>query len=165
MRWGRRRTQATKPELVKVGFELEPADGWPPVGGESLWAFSLGDNRYRLDNTPWFVRGVSCYDVVEAAAGEDGGVPVVERVIERSGHLTVRVLPLGDRSADALEALTAEFNDLGVDCEGDQVHGLLALDIPPGARLAPIKDHLKAGEAAGRWEYEEGLVNDLWLAM
>lgn len=166
MRWGRRRTPPPEPDLVKVRFELEPDDdGWPPVGGESLWAFSLGDGRYRLDNTPWFVRGVSCYDVVEAAADDEQGVPVVERVVERSGHLTVRVLPLGDRSVEVLAALIAEFDDLGVDCEGDQVHGLLALDIPPSTRLAPVKDHLDAGEASGRWEYEEGLVNELWLAL
>ncbi|WP_323136453.1 hypothetical protein [Streptomyces sp. NBC_01446] len=40
-------------------------DGWPPASVESLWAVDLGDERVRLDNTPWFVRGVAS----EAAGG------------------------------------------------------------------------------------------------
>ncbi len=152
--------------MAKVRFELEPdEDGWPPVAGESLWAVPLGGNRYRLDNTPWFVRGVSCYDVVEAVAPDAQSVPVVQRLVERSGHLTVRVLPLQDRSVNGLELLIAEFNALGVECEGDQHHGLVALDIPPSTPLAPVKERLVAGEAAGRWEYEEGAVSDFWLAL
>lgn len=58
MRW-RRKSRDAEPPLVKIRFELEPDDdGWPPVGGESLWAFDLGHDRYRLDNTPWFVRAL-----------------------------------------------------------------------------------------------------------
>lgn len=165
MRWRRKRRDA-EPRLVKIRFDLEQnEDGWPPVGGESLWAFDLGDDRYRLDNTPWFVRGVACCDVVEARAADADSVPVVNQVLEHSGHLTVRVLPLADGTIDALTSLIQEFNALGVDCEGDQDHGLLALDIPPTTRLAPVKEHLDRGVADGRWEYEEGLVNELWLAL
>jgi hypothetical protein len=165
MRW-RRESSEAEPPLVKIRFELEPDDdGWPPVGGESLWAFDLGQDRYRLDNTPWFVRGVACYDVVEAVAPNADSVPVVSRVVEHSGHLTVRVLPLDDHGVDVLATLIEEFNALGVDCEGDQHHGLLALDIPPSTLLAPIKEYLDSGEANGRWEYEEGLVNEFWLAL
>ncbi len=152
--------------MVKVRFELEPdEDGWPPVGGESLWAFPLGGNRYRLDNTPWFVRGASCYDIVEAIAPDADSVPVVQQVVEHSGHLTVRVLLLDDRSLDSIARVIAEFNSLGVDCEGDQDHGLIALDVPPSTRLAPVKDYLNDGQVNGRWDVEEGLVNDFWLAI
>lgn len=90
---------------------------------------------------------------------------MVNRVLEHAGHLTVRVLPLGDREVDTLAALILEFNNLGADCEGDQHHGLLALDIPPSTRLAPVKECLDHGAADGRWEYEEGLANDSWLAL
>jgi hypothetical protein len=165
MRW-RGKSRDAAPLLVKIRFELDQDDdGWPPVAGESLWAFDLGHDRYRLDNTPWFVRGVACYDVVEALAPDADSVPVVHQVLEHSGLLTVRVLPLADGGVDALATLIGEFNALGVDCEGDQDHGLLALDIPPSTRLAPVKEHLDRGAADGRWEYEEGLVNDFWLAL
>ncbi len=163
MRWGRKNRNA-EPSLVKIRFELEQDDdGWPPVGGESLWATDLGHDRYRLDNTPWFVRGVTCYDVVGALPPDAESMPVVSQVLEHSGHLTVRVLPLGDRGADTLAALISEFNTLGVDCEGDQVHGLLALDIPPSTRLAPVKDHLGRGAADGRWQYEPGCTDECFV--
>lgn len=90
---------------------------------------------------------------------------MVNQVLEHSGHLTVRVLPLDDGGLDTLAALIKEFNALGVDCEGDQVHGLLALDIPPSTRLAPVKEHLDRGAADERWEYEEALINDVWQAL
>ena len=77
-----------------------------------------------------------------------------------SGHLTVRVLLLDDRSLDGIARVIAEFNALGVDCEGDQDHGLIVLDVPPSTRLAPVKDYLNDGQATGRWDVEEGLVND-----
>ena len=32
------------------------ADDWPPVGAERVWAVDLGDDRYRIDDAPWFVR-------------------------------------------------------------------------------------------------------------
>lgn len=165
MRW-RGESRDAEPLLVKIRFELaQDDDGWPPVGGESLWAFDLGYDRYRLDNTPWFVRGVACYDVVEALAPDADSVPVVHQVLEHSGHLTVRVLPLDAGGRDTLAALIREFNALGVDCEGDQVRDLLALDVPPSIRLAPVKEHLDRGTADGRWKYEEGLVNDFWQAL
>lgn len=56
---------------VKIHFRMDiDEDGWPPASVESLWAVDLGDGTVRLDNTPWFVRGV---------ASDDQGRPVCER--------------------------------------------------------------------------------------
>lgn len=50
---------------VKVHFWMAvDEDGWPPAGVESLWAVVLGDGTVRLDNTPWYVRGVASDDIV-----------------------------------------------------------------------------------------------------
>lgn len=52
---------------VKVRFALErDEDGWPPAESEGLWAELVESDLYRLDNTPWFVRGVAAGDVVQA---------------------------------------------------------------------------------------------------
>ena len=63
-------------ELVHVIFPLEvDVDGWPPVSAERVWAFDLGDGRFRIDNPPWFVRNLAVGDIVEAQAPENGNTP------------------------------------------------------------------------------------------
>ena len=48
-------------ELTKVLFMLTETDnGWPAFEGESVWSRPMGAGRYRLDNVPWYVRGVAC---------------------------------------------------------------------------------------------------------
>lgn len=168
MRWPGRARPPEDPErrpLVKIPFDLAVDDeGWPPVRGERVWARDLGRNLYRLDNTPWFVRGVSCYDVVEARAGSPGELPLVRHVVEHGGHLTLRVVPLGagDRRSRLLATRDA-LRPLGVSAEVDQDHGILAVGVPGNVDLASLKRRLDQGTADGLWEYEEGNVSDRWL--
>ena len=45
---------------MKVVFELpRDKDGWPPAASEGLWAIPVSPDVVRLDNTPFFVRGVA----------------------------------------------------------------------------------------------------------
>jgi hypothetical protein len=60
-------------DRVKIHFRLEvDEDGWPPASVESLWAVDLGDGTIRLDNVPWFVRGVASDDIIRVEIDEDG---------------------------------------------------------------------------------------------
>jgi hypothetical protein len=154
------------PGFVKVRFKLQQdADGWPPVESEGLWAEPLGDDLYRVDNTPWFVRNLSADDAVLARAGSDGVLWAIERA-RWSGRLTIRIIPfkagpiVGDRQA-VLDA----FEPLGVSGEGTQQYGLVALDIPGDVDLAAVKSLLRAGRQDGRWDYEEACVSDEWIAL
>ena len=122
--------------------------------------------RFRLDNTPWFVRGTSAGDVVRAAADRDGVLWFVETVAH-GGRQTIRVIPRtdgplrGDRQA-VLDA----FAPLGVTGEGMSVPvRMVALDIGPEVDTATVKRLCIAGEADGRWHYEEGNVTPEWLAL
>ena len=123
----------------------------------------LGDGLYRLDNTPWFARGVAAEDVVEAQAGDDG-VPWFVRVVEPSGRLVVRVIPnpSGPLGGDRQAVLDA-FTSLGVGGEGmSSPVSMVALDIGPDAPLARVKSLLADGETDGRWGYEAGCITDEW---
>lgn len=83
-------------DMVKVRFALDPDDsGWPPAESEGLWAQPAGEGRFRLDNTPWFIRGVAADDVIEAAP-DDAGVLWFVRVVERRDRVVVRVIPRSD---------------------------------------------------------------------
>jgi len=148
-----------------VVFELTVEDGWPPVGSERLWAFDLGDNRYRIDNVPWFVRDLAVGDVVRAQMPRPDSNPVFDEVLERSDHVTIRLIcfrsgPLGGDLAQALEPFTA----MGVYGEGAAQYGLVALDIEPTAPLAAIVAALRRGVEDGSWDYEEGRITQPWIA-
>ncbi|MFB9681700.1 DUF4265 domain-containing protein [Streptosporangium vulgare] len=102
---------------VRVVFELSPDDGWPPVGSERLWAIPLGPDRARLDNIPFFVRGVACGDVVRIDTDAEG-ITWVTEVVEVSGNCTIRILP--DAHGDlegSLQAVLDLFAPLGIEGE------------------------------------------------
>lgn len=102
-----------------VIFELEVEDGWPPVASERVWAFDVGDDRYVIDNVPWFVRDLAVGDVVEAVSRDARTHPVFRRVLERSGHVTIRLICLRSGSlAGDLAKAKEPFARLGVYVEG-----------------------------------------------
>lgn len=150
---------------VKVCFSLTvDGQGWPPVSSEGLWAEPLGDDEFKVDNTPWFVRNLATDDVVRALAGSDGVLWATERV-RWSGRCTVRVIPRRDGPlAGDRQAVLELFAPLGVTGEGVEQYGMVALDVPPDVDLATVKATLNAGEADGRWYFEEGCVGDAWAS-
>ncbi|MEZ0580620.1 DUF4265 domain-containing protein [Nocardioides sp. MH1] len=154
-------------DLVKIRFDLDQDDsGWPPAESEGLWAATVEPNTFRIDNTPWFVRGVAADDLVEATPDRTGILRFV-RVLERGGRVVVRVIPRpdGPLRGDRQSVLDA-FADLGVTGEGiASPVNMVALDIGPDAPIASAKARLDQGEADGRWHYEEGCVTDEWLGL
>jgi hypothetical protein len=149
----------------KIQFELEPdEDGWPPVRSEGLWAVPVGPETFRVDNTPWFVCGIACGDVVRAEFRH--GEWWFAEVVRRSGNGTIRIIPYpegklrGDRKA--VLDLFAEF---GVTGEGEQHFNLVALDIPPGVDLVAVQGLLNRGFAEQLWDYDVGCASEEWIAI
>lgn len=153
--------------LAHVIFPLEvDADGWPPVSAERVWARPLGDDKYRLDNAPWFVRDIAEGDVVRAIPPDDSSWPVFVERLAWGGNCTIRVIPSSSAPLETtLEAVLDLFANHGVTGEGAGSYPIVALTIPREADARAVKDLLRQGEADGRWEYEEGCVSDAWLAI
>lgn len=129
-------------ELAKVLFRVEEEDGTARV--ETLWAAALGDDRYRLDNSPFYAYGVSWNDIVHAPFREEEGLPTFDRVMRKSGHRTVRVIfedevRPGSRSRDLLDRMVA----MGCSFEGAQ-RTYISVDIPPAVDLHAVRDFLIA---------------------
>ncbi len=147
-----------------VVFSLEvDEDGWPPVGSERVWAYDVGNGRYRIDNVAWFVPDLAVGDIVVAREPDPDQHPVFERIESRSDHVTVRLIvfrqgPMEGRLERAVEA----FAGLGVWAEGIAQYGMVALDIPPHADLRRIHELLCQGADDGLWEWEEGRVTQAW---
>lgn len=156
----------TNPEgpYVKVHFRLEIEDDWPPASVESLWAVDQGDGTARLDNIPWFVRGIACGDVVVTEPDEEG-VRWAGEVVRRSDNCTIRLIVLRDGgSGAARQSVVNAFKELGVDGEGIERFGMVALDVPPVADLAKVQRLLRHGVAKEWWQMEEGCITERWRA-
>lgn len=128
---------------------------------ETLWAERVGPDRYRLDNSPFWAYGLSWRDVVEAHPDENGQLAFT-RVVEKSGHRTVRVIfePGIDQNAEG-QAIIDELVRLGCTYEG--MHpGYLAIDIPPGVELAKEAGYLT--EQGAQWEHADPRYSELYPA-
>ncbi|MBK9220485.1 MAG: DUF4265 domain-containing protein [Uliginosibacterium sp.] len=114
---------------AKVLFRVTNEDGSTEV--ETLWAFALGDSRYKIDNLPFFAYGVSLHDIVHAPLNTVEGFATFERVVSKSGNRTIRVIfepALADDndSHKILSGLVA----LGVEYEGAN-RSYVVLNLPP----------------------------------
>ncbi len=153
--------------LVHVVFELEVDDeGWPPVSGERVWAEPLGSDSYRIENTPWFVRNIAADDIVRAVPSNDTSWPVYVKKIRWGGNYAIRIIPFRTgRLAGSLQAVLELCAAHGAYGEGAGTYPIVALTIPPEADITRLRALLKQGQAEGWWDYEEGCVDNAWLAL
>jgi hypothetical protein len=137
--------------LVKVKFVLDPEE-WHGSATETLWAAPVGQNQYRLENSPFYAFGVSYQDVV-AAQRTDNELEFVS-VVSRGGHSTYRIL-VQSKSRAEFEKLWKPIQETGCTYEGGSPP-LLSIDVPSNADIHLVYRLLEAGEAAGAWSFEEG---------
>lgn len=143
---------------AKVLFRVPGEDGEATV--ETLWAIPLGDDLYKLDNSPFYAYGVSWQDVVLAPYDEQEGFATFHSVVEKSGHRTIRILfdaPLeaGNPSDRVLKALL----DLGCTYEGAN-RAYLSIDIPPRIDLQSVRDYLIGQDV--QWEHANPTYDELY---
>lgn len=140
---------------VKVAFLLtHDEDGYPPESVETVWATPVEDPEgYRIDNIPFFAKGVALNDIVRAEYV--AGQLQFREVLVESGHSTIRVLLWNEQDT---QAVREEFQKQGCSSELTDLPGLIAVDVPPEVGYYTIHPLLEAGAAAGRWDYEEGCI-------
>lgn len=117
-----------------------------------MWAVPLTDDRYRIDNIPFHALGISDQDIVEAGSGDEPGL-WFRRVIEPSEFSTIRIAVSDEADKEPAREL---FKRLGCDSEGLR-NSMFALSIPRNA-LQRALNEIEAGEASGRWDWEEGVI-------
>ena len=114
---------------------------------ETLWAFDLGGDHYRLDNTPWYAYGISWHDVVEALPNDSGQLQFV-KVVSKSGNRTVRIASQVSFTDELLESIVS----LGATYEGSN-RRYIGINIPPSLDLRVVTAFFS--ERAIRWEYAD----------
>jgi hypothetical protein len=137
--------------FAKIAFKLDlDDDGIQEV--ETLWAVPT-EVGYRIDNIPFYVRGVAWGDIVSAIRDDDGLLNYV-KVIVPSGHSTVR---LWFASASDVQGVRDALRALGCGSELNRER-LVAVDIPREVRYSEITAFLEEKESLGVLEYEEGCI-------
>ena len=134
---------------AKVLFRVPNEDGTAEV--ETLWAFALGGDLYRLDNSPFYAYSVSLHDVVYAPVDENEGFPTFERVESKSGNRTVRViLKLPAEPGNESQALLDGLLQVGCGYEGAN-RRYISVNIPPNIKLSSVREYLI--DRGAEWEY------------
>lgn len=143
---------------AKVLFRVPEEDGSAQV--ETLWAFDLGNDEYRLDNSPFYAYSVSWQDVVSAPFSSTEKFPTFERVVRKSGNRTVRVIfdeaqQPGNKADQVLKGLQA----IGCDFEGAN-RRLIAINIPAEVELSEVASLLV--EKSVEWEHADPSYAELY---
>lgn len=138
----------------KVIFALEQdKDGYPPVGYESAWVVDLGEGRFLVDSIPFFAREATLGDTITAA--EENGELRYADTIERSGNSLFRVVYFeGTDPSEIRRALSS----LGCSTELNDVHRLIAVNVPAEVRLKDVRAYIEPGFSSGRWDFEEAIL-------
>jgi len=143
---------ATNEGMVKIKIKLPPSD-WHKYGAETLWATPLGNDLYRIENSPFFVDEISYLDIVLARLEEGSAVPVVRGVTKRSGNSTYRIL-LGDNTThEQFDAYIKFAADLGCTYQALQQHQY-SLNVPAGVAVTAIAAGLQKYADENAWVFE-----------
>lgn len=142
----------------KVLFKVINEDG--SVDAETLWATNLGNDKYKLDNSPFYAYSVSWEDIIYAPYDDDEQFPTFERVVEKSGNRTIRIIfdpPVedGNKSDRLLQGLV----ELGCSYEGAN-RSLMAINIPQSADLESIRSYLIDCDV--EWEHADPTYDALF---
>ena len=150
-------SEVTEPN-AKVLFRVDDGEGGADV--ETLWAYDLGSDEYKLDNMPYYAYGISCDDIVLAPFDEDEQFPTFQRVVSKSGNRTIRIIfDTPFQSGNESEALASRLAAIGCDFEGANKK-YLVINIPPSVELNEVAEKLIA--AGVSWEYADPTYEQLF---
>jgi hypothetical protein len=156
---------------VEIWFRIaKDVDGYPESKNwEQLLARPVleRDDYFYVESIPFYLKNVSRGDIVRADVVEnkeiqDGELFQFRDVIDRGGHNTYRLL-LRKKHPNDPEFTTDELLKKGLAVE-EQYGDFLAIDVPPIVDQPFIDDFLRAERRSGRWEMQDGYLNETVMA-
>ena len=150
-------------KMVKVFFQLECKDDWPPVSVESVWARSTNEpHHYVIENTPFFVHSATLGDVVVAEHRPTSDKSEAEILwfherVKWSGNALIRLIV---RQEEAEDEIVAWLQRIGCICESFDKFSMVAVSVPLGVDQAIIPKYLLQHEEAGNVYVEEAILRE-----
>ena len=127
---------------------------------ETLWAVALGNNLFRLDNSPFYTYGISWQDIVEATEEAEDFYEFV-RIVEKSGNRTVRIIFQNFTGNDEQgKRILKDLENLGCSFEGINSK-LISINIPSTVDFDSVVNYL-SGRNDLQWEYADPSYGDLF---
>ncbi|MER8015164.1 DUF4265 domain-containing protein [Streptomyces griseoluteus] len=117
---------------------------------EQLWTRRLTEDTFEVACLPFFTYGICYRDIVSIDRNH-----LVDKVLRKSGHRTLRVALVADHVArdQTHEFLHGRAVDAGLPHEWLQ-GTYLAVDLPPGTDVAPFVETLEPLAQAGALSWE-----------
>jgi hypothetical protein len=150
-------------ELVKVFFELEVEDDWPPVAVESVWARSTGlPHQYVIENTPFFTTSATLGDTVIAVHRSVPDPADADKLwfrerVKWGGYALIRLII---RRKEAEGEIVDSLESAGCVCEAAPRFALVAVSVPPEVDQAAVQHYVHQREEAGDVHVEEPILRD-----
>ncbi len=140
-------------ELVKILYIIP--EGEEDAGqGEGLWAFSLGNQLYELQNIPINAEHLSVEDIVRCEESDDIR-PVIKELVKRGGNRTLRVIFREDAPEEECIDVIWDLKQHSVFYEKSAQHSYM-FNVEPHHNYILIRDYLKERETEGLlWLYEQ----------
>ncbi|KIC25474.1 DUF4265 domain-containing protein [Leisingera sp. ANG-S3] len=140
--------------MEKATIELDQ-DDWHSHSTESVWLSEVSAGKYRVENIPFFARGLSFRDIVSVRE-IDGQLVITKRLRSGKGS-TYRIIPAKGGSKNVLNQFLTALNEAGCAYEhGDFGFDLYALNVPAGVDVHKVYALLEDGEQSKVWDFEEG---------
>ena len=132
-------------ETIKLIFDLEVEDGFPPISAEALHARPAQAGGFIVDNTPFFVEGIAAGDRVAAVPieGVEQKYRFVE-VLEASSNKAISIIFLNPHVVDVVRdelRLRGCYTEYGRFGKSDDVE-LLAVSVPESCDYESLRDYL-----------------------
>jgi len=140
-----------------MAFRLKVEDDWPPVSVETLWVESAGKSKFRIDNTPFLVKGIAVDDIVEGRQEEAGeeGMLHFSRKLATGGHSTIQAIVIVD---EVESDFRDEMREIGCRIEVSPWRSLYGIDIPDRRLIEAVHRSLDARASLGQLEYEDACL-------
>ncbi len=137
-------------EQVKVLFQENLGDdGEDEYQIETMWATTSGEG-FRLDNIPFYAKGVSYADIVSAEWEND--FLHFRKVLKRSGNKTIHILFSEQKD---VKYTLKKLKEMGCISEISNIPELIAVNVPLESSYDNILDYLEDGVAKDRWGWQE----------
>jgi len=143
-----------EPKQTKIGIETSSEES-DEIEVEFPWTDHLGGNRYQLKNFPFYAYGVSYDDIVEAHVKyEDDPYPYFSKVLEKSGHKTLRIM-LDESIKDSKHSVAILENLSSMNCgyEGTNGEKYFVINVQPHCDFDAVREYLNAENIM--WEYAD----------
>lgn len=141
---------------VKILFEISDED-WHEIGAiESMWATCEGE-YYKVDNIPFFLKGIASGDIVEAMMEFE--MLNYVRTVQHSGNSTIHVIffkendDVGNR-----EGILKKLVELGAEYERYN-DSLVAINIPAEVNILPMREILLTLEQSEALAFQESKLS------